>query len=60
MSDQGKRVVAHGDPDAIAARLHEHLDAGADHVAVQVLGDRDALIHTLTELAGPLGLTPAS
>ena len=53
-------VVASGTPDQIAARLHEHLDAGADHVAIQVLGDRKALVRTLSELAGPLGLTPAS
>jgi probable F420-dependent oxidoreductase len=31
-------VVAWGDTDAIVARLRAHLDAGADHVAVQVLG----------------------
>ncbi len=51
-------VVAHGTPDAIAQRLGEHLDAGADHVAVQVLGARDdEMLRVLTELAGPLGLT---
>ena len=49
-------VVAHGTPEMIAARLHEHLDAGADHVAVQVLGGPDTLLPTLAELAGPLGL----
>ena len=49
-------VVAHGTPDEIASRLGEHLDAGADHVAIQVLGGWDKLIPTLTELAGPLGL----
>lgn len=49
-------VVAHGTPDDIAARLAEHLDAGADHVAIQVLGGWDAVLPTLTELAGPLGL----
>ncbi|MFL0290444.1 LLM class F420-dependent oxidoreductase [Mycobacterium sp. SMC-18] len=49
-------VVAHGTPDAIAARLTEHLDAGADHVTVQVLGGWDKLVPTLTALAGPLGL----
>jgi probable F420-dependent oxidoreductase len=49
-------VVAHGTAEAVAARLNEHLDAGADHVAIQVLGGPDALIPTLTELAGPLGL----
>jgi probable F420-dependent oxidoreductase len=53
-------VVAHGTPDAIAARLNEHLDAGADHVAIQVLGGwpEDKLLTALSELAGPLGLTP--
>jgi probable F420-dependent oxidoreductase len=49
-------VVAYGTPDAIAQRLSEHLEAGADHVAVQVLGGYDAktLLPALTELAGPL------
>jgi len=32
-------VCAWGDIDAIAARVKAHLDAGADHVAVQVLVD---------------------
>ncbi|WP_018601791.1 LLM class F420-dependent oxidoreductase [Mycobacterium sp. 155] len=49
-------VVAHGTPDAVAGRLRQHLDAGADHVAIQVLGGQDKLVPTLTELAGPLGL----
>lgn len=49
-------VVAHGTPDTVADRLRQHLDAGADHVAIQVLGGRDKLVPTLTELAGPLGL----
>jgi probable F420-dependent oxidoreductase len=49
-------VVAHGTPEAIAARLTEHLDAGADHVAIQVLGGGDDLVPTLAELAGPLRL----
>lgn len=31
-------VVAWGDEDAIARRVREHRDAGADHVCVQVLG----------------------
>jgi probable F420-dependent oxidoreductase len=50
-------MVAHGTPDDIASRLREHIDAGADHVCVQVLGGQDALIPTLAELAGPLGLS---
>jgi len=49
-------VVAHGTPDAIAARLTEHLEAGADHVAIQVLGSSEDLVPTLAELAEPLGL----
>lgn len=50
-------VVAHGTPESIAARLTEHLDAGADHVAIQVLGGWDKLLPTLTALAAPLGLS---
>ena len=43
-------VVAYGTPDAIAQRLHEHLEAGADHVAIQVLGGwpEDKLLQALT------------
>ncbi|EUA14114.1 F420-dependent oxidoreductase family protein [Mycobacterium kansasii 732] len=52
-------VVAHGTPEAIAARLKQHLDAGADHVPVQVLTKAENLIPALAELAGPLGLTPS-
>jgi probable F420-dependent oxidoreductase len=55
-------VVAYGTPDDIAKRLGEHLQAGADHVAIQVLGghDADTLLPALGELAGPLVLTPPS
>jgi probable F420-dependent oxidoreductase len=49
-------VVAYGTTDAIAARLKEHLAAGADHVPVQVLTTPDKLVPALAELAGPLGL----
>jgi probable F420-dependent oxidoreductase len=49
-------VVAHGTADNIAKRLGEHLDAGADHVTIQVLGGWDKLLPTLTDLAAPLGL----
>jgi probable F420-dependent oxidoreductase len=53
-------VVAYGTPEAIAQRLNEHLEAGADHVAIQVLGGwtPDTLLPVLSELTGPLGLTP--
>ncbi|MGV9802188.1 LLM class F420-dependent oxidoreductase [Mycobacterium sp. NPDC003449] len=50
-------VVAHGTAEDVAARLRQHIAAGADHVTIQVLGGPDTLIPTLTELAGPLGLT---
>jgi probable F420-dependent oxidoreductase len=49
-------VIAYGTPDDVATRLNEHLEAGADHVAIQVLGGWDNLLPTLQELAGPLGL----
>jgi probable F420-dependent oxidoreductase len=55
-------VVAYGTPDAIAHRLNEHLEAGADHVAIQVLGgwNEETLLPALSKLVGPLGVTPAS
>lgn len=49
-------LVAYGTPQAIAARLSEHRDAGADHVAVQVLTRGDKLVPALGELAKALGL----
>jgi probable F420-dependent oxidoreductase len=49
-------VVAYGTPDQIAARLKEHITAGADHVPVQVLTGPDKVVPALAELAGPLGL----
>jgi hypothetical protein len=48
--------VAYGTPEAIAARLTQHLTAGANHVPVQVLTGTDKLVPALAELAGPLGL----
>jgi probable F420-dependent oxidoreductase len=54
-------VVAYGTPEQIASRLNEHVEAGADHVAIQVLGGPDGkLVGALEELAGALGLTPPS
>jgi len=50
-------VVAYGTLDQIAARLNEHLDAGADHVPVQILTKDENLSAALAELAGSLGLT---
>jgi probable F420-dependent oxidoreductase len=42
-------VVAWGDVDRIALRVRQHLDAGADHVCIQVVGE-DELDPCLSEL----------
>jgi probable F420-dependent oxidoreductase len=44
-------VVAHGSAQDIASRLSEHIDAGADHVAIKVLGSPETLLPTLTALS---------
>jgi len=49
-------VIAHGTPDDVAKRLSEYLSAGANHVAVLV-PEPDKVLSTLSELAGPLGLS---
>ena len=49
-------IVAWGDEDRIAARVKEHLDAGADHVCVQVLrSDRAIPVEDYRRLAPALG-----
>ncbi|WKG06633.1 LLM class F420-dependent oxidoreductase [Mycolicibacterium sp. HK-90] len=50
-------LVAYGSADTVAARLNEHLAAGANHVPVQVLTGPDRLVPALAELAGSLGLS---
>ena len=47
-------IVVCGDVDAVARRVAEHHDAGADHVCVQVLTARDAPLpmREWSELAG--------
>jgi probable F420-dependent oxidoreductase len=47
-------VVAHGSVDNIANRLNEHIEAGADHVAINVVGGPDTLLPTLTALSDRL------
>jgi probable F420-dependent oxidoreductase len=32
-------IVAWGDVDQVASRIHAHLEAGADHVSIQVLAE---------------------
>jgi probable F420-dependent oxidoreductase len=49
-------LVAHGRPDQVAAQLSAHLDAGADHVAVQLLTDDADPLPGYADLASALGL----
>lgn len=49
-------LIAYGTPEQIAARLHEHRDAGATQVAIQVLGDPADRPRALGVLARELGL----
>jgi probable F420-dependent oxidoreductase len=49
-------LVAHGDAATVAARLTEHLDAGADHVCAQVLPAAADPVPALSELAAALQL----
>jgi probable F420-dependent oxidoreductase len=51
-------LVAWGTGDEVAAKLNEHLEAGADHVAVQLLSDSDeGLTDGYRTLAEALGLS---
>lgn len=45
-------LVAHGDAASIAARLEEHLAAGANHVIVHALPDQDDPSEIYREVAG--------
>ena len=49
-------VIAWGDVDAIVARVRAHLDAGADHVCIQVRADpsADPSLAAYEELAAAL------
>ena len=49
-------IVAHGDVAVIAAAVTAHLEAGADHVCVQVLPAEDSPVPALRALAARLGL----
>jgi probable F420-dependent oxidoreductase len=44
-------IVAWGDAAAVARRVREHLDGGADHVLLQPLGDLNAALRQLESLA---------
>jgi probable F420-dependent oxidoreductase len=47
-------IVAWGDEEAIARRVREHLDAGADHVAVQAYADSAAAALAQLERLAPV------
>ncbi|EGD55159.1 LLM class F420-dependent oxidoreductase [Gordonia neofelifaecis] len=46
-------LVAHGDAATVRAQVDEHLAAGADHVALQVLGSSDLTADLAAILASP-------
>jgi probable F420-dependent oxidoreductase len=48
------RIVAHGDGGTLAAAVQAHLDAGADHVAVQVQPADGDILPALRAVAGGL------
>ena len=51
-------LVSHGSPDIIAAGLRSHLDAGANHVAIQVLaGNGNDPVPAYRQLARVLAVT---
>jgi len=53
-------LLAHGTADQVAAQLNAHLEAGADHVCIQLLTDPDSdPVPRYAELARGLGLTAA-
>ena len=55
-------LVAWGPPERVVRRVHEHLGAGADHVAIQVLTADPARVplEEWTDLAAALRLDPRS
>lgn len=69
-------LAVHGTPADIARGLHAHLEAGADHVQIQLIGDRsaphpampevllqvydDAALRAYEVLAQELGITPSA
>lgn len=50
-------LVPHGAPTVLAGAVRGHLDAGADHVCVQFLPQREDPVEALTRLAAELGIS---
>lgn len=50
-------LVGHGDVAAVTRAVEAHLEAGADHVCIQVLPVADDPVPTLRAIAGQLGLS---
>lgn len=51
-------MIRHGSAPEIAAALGDHRDAGADHVAIQILADGGDVLKPMAALAQALGLHP--
>lgn len=51
-------IVAHGDAASVTARIRAHLDAGADHVCVQILPASADPLPALRAIAAEAQLTP--
>jgi probable F420-dependent oxidoreductase len=49
-------IIPHGSAEHVAAALREHVDAGADHVCLQVVGSTGVPRRQWTELAAALGV----
>jgi probable F420-dependent oxidoreductase len=49
-------LVAYGSADDVADRLNQHVEAGADHVAIRVLGGHDKLLPSLATLSEHLDM----
>jgi probable F420-dependent oxidoreductase len=54
------RLVPHGDATVLAAAVRAHLEAGADHVCIQVQPAESDITPALRAVAGVLGLAAAS
>jgi probable F420-dependent oxidoreductase len=53
-------IVAHGNADSVAAGIRAHLDAGADHVCIQVLPAADDVLPALRAVSAETGLFTAA